>query len=209
MVPVLLSSDFSVGAAPPFKPVLCLTICYPSIPHARSFDRGSCAPCPLARAAVSHSASKKHNVCTRNDNYGKCLNSVSFIVLYYCIHFSTIFNGLKRIIIYISTLTMSIQFKIWYREFIIFYEGDNMKEILEEVLMKYGSEKNNDFANNSHANYIRQDIPRYIFSELRPNYKQYKITASPGQGNWASVPWIGLFDLDITDTASNGLEFGH
>lgn len=81
-----------------------------------------------------------------------------------------------------------------------------MKDILEKVLQNYKTESKNDFAHNPLSNYIRHDISQKIISELQLNDKQFKITASPGQGNWAAIPWIGIFDVEITDTATKGYD---
>ncbi len=81
-----------------------------------------------------------------------------------------------------------------------------MKEIFESILQKYKLESENNFAKNSFASYIRNDVPQKIFSELQLNKKQFRITASSGQGNWASIPWIGIFDIDITNTATKGYD---
>ncbi|AMJ41968.1 MrcB family domain-containing protein [Anaerotignum propionicum] len=81
-----------------------------------------------------------------------------------------------------------------------------MKDILEKVLQNYSNESRNNLEKNPLANYIRNDIPKNILSELQLNSNQFKITASPGNGNWAAVPWIGIFDIDITNTATKGYD---
>ena len=91
-----------------------------------------------------------------------------------------------------------------YKSEVHYKEGYKVKDIFEEIFQNYKTASKNDFANNSCANYIRNEIPKKIFSELQLNDKQFKITSSPGQGNWAAVPWIALFDLNITDKAKKG-----
>src|SRR5439155_42289 len=32
----------------------------------------------------------------------------------------------------------------------------------------------------------------------------YRVTGSPGRGNWAETPWVSVFDRLVTDTAQRG-----
>jgi 5-methylcytosine-specific restriction protein A len=32
----------------------------------------------------------------------------------------------------------------------------------------------------------------------------YKVTGSPGRGNWAETPWVSVFDRLVTETAQRG-----
>ncbi|PKM39636.1 MAG: DUF3578 domain-containing protein [Firmicutes bacterium HGW-Firmicutes-9] len=86
----------------------------------------------------------------------------------------------------------------------ILKEDSNLKDIFAEVLQNYVTESKQDLAKNSHARFIRDNIPAKIFSVLQLNSNQFKIQASPGQGRWTEVPWIGIFDRDITETATRG-----
>ncbi|MEI8607956.1 DUF3578 domain-containing protein [Enterovibrio sp. Hal110] len=47
-------------------------------------------------------------------------------------------------------------------------------------------------------------IPNSIYANAELSKKQFKVTGSIGQGGIADIPWICIFDLDITSTASNG-----
>ena len=81
-----------------------------------------------------------------------------------------------------------------------------MISLFNLIFENYKAEMVNQFADNPLANEIRQTIPKVIFSELQLDSKQFKITASAGQGNWATVPWIALFDREITETATKGYD---
>ncbi len=83
-------------------------------------------------------------------------------------------------------------------------EDSSLKDMFVEVLQNYSTASKQDLTNNSHAHFIRNNIPSKIYSALQLNCDQFKITASPGQGHWSEVPWIGIFDKDITDTATKG-----
>ncbi len=70
------------------------------------------------------------------------------------------------------------------------------------LLDKYPKAKLQPFSNNKMAEYIRNKIPNMLNNVI--NNDRYIISGSPGKGNWASVPWIAIFDRFITDTAQDG-----
>lgn len=78
-----------------------------------------------------------------------------------------------------------------------------MKEILQEPLSTYNAEKRNPFGGNSLAAKFRNQYPELISSLLKEETR-YKIDGSAGKGNWTECPWIGIFDLLITNTAQSG-----
>ncbi len=41
------------------------------------------------------------------------------------------------------------------------------------------------------------------------NKENYLITGSAGQGNWADVPWIAVFDKEITTSATIGYDIAY
>ncbi|WP_281948709.1 MrcB family domain-containing protein [Vibrio parahaemolyticus] len=51
---------------------------------------------------------------------------------------------------------------------------------------------------------LTKKIPEsiYVYAELPKD--KFRVTGSIGQGGIADIPWICIFDLDITSTASNG-----
>ena len=78
-----------------------------------------------------------------------------------------------------------------------------MREAFLEILNNYLDAKQQDFANNPLADFIRHQAPDSIVSsgELPLDY----ITdGSPGKGRWADIPWICIFDKAITTTAQTG-----
>lgn len=48
---------------------------------------------------------------------------------------------------------------------------------------------------------LHADIARYVYDELGAGLI---VEGSPGQGNWAAVPWISVFDPAITTSATRG-----
>ena len=59
------------------------------------------------------------------------------------------------------------------------------------------------FGGNSVAEFIRRDVPAAIHAAIGDN-DRYIVEGSPGQGNWARVPWAAIFDRFITETAQEG-----
>ena len=53
------------------------------------------------------------------------------------------------------------------------------------------------------ATFIREAPPLELML-LAKEQERYKVEGSPGQGNWAKVPWISVFDLLVTDSAQRG-----
>ncbi|MFC1804303.1 MrcB family domain-containing protein [Candidatus Omnitrophota bacterium] len=78
-----------------------------------------------------------------------------------------------------------------------------MKQALLKVLNEYKANTRGALAGNSLANYIRRDLPAVIKATAHIP-KQYLIEGAPGQGNWAEIPWVGIFDKSITTSAQKG-----
>jgi 5-methylcytosine-specific restriction protein A len=53
------------------------------------------------------------------------------------------------------------------------------------------------------AEFVRKDVPDAIRAVIGDN-DRYLVHGSPGQGNWAAVPWAAIFDRLVTDTAQDG-----
>lgn len=79
-----------------------------------------------------------------------------------------------------------------------------LREGLLRVLSEYGKiSKEESFAKNPLANFLRQDFPTTIFKLLNKN-EGLICKGSAGQGNWARGPWVAIFDKLITTTAQSG-----
>ncbi len=78
-----------------------------------------------------------------------------------------------------------------------------IKEYFEKILDNYLNEKMKPMQANSLAFSIRSSLPQEIRIKSYVS-SHYFITGSAGQGNLAKIPWIGVFDRDITDTAQKG-----
>ena len=81
-----------------------------------------------------------------------------------------------------------------------------MQQMLNTILNNYIKAKEEVFKNHEIANFLRNNTKKIIKQDVKLNSAQYKVEGSPGKGNWADVPWIAIFDIDITDTATKGYD---
>lgn len=84
-------------------------------------------------------------------------------------------------------------------------KGGNMREIIEKILNDYVPAKKEPFAGHPLGMYFRNDIPRKLYETGLVNSSNYLVTGSVGQGNWAMIPWVCIFDRSITTTATKGV----
>lgn len=79
----------------------------------------------------------------------------------------------------------------------------NFVDLFGEISRNYEKEMDNQpFKNNKLANKFRKNA-RNILS-IRGIGDNYRITASVGQGRWAKIPWIAIFDDEICTSAQKG-----
>lgn len=79
----------------------------------------------------------------------------------------------------------------------------NIKETLETFLDMYLIEKSLALAGNEGADWMCHTAPWNI-SQRAAISMSYKVAASVGKGNWADVPWITIFDRQVTTSAQRG-----
>ncbi len=79
-----------------------------------------------------------------------------------------------------------------------------MQDILLKILSEYKSEKETLFKENRLAAYVTRSVPDKLFDYIRIDRIKYHISGSVGKGRWADIPWIAIFDKDITTTATKG-----
>lgn len=96
------------------------------------------------------------------------------------------------------------------KKLILYYSSidkDNveMKDFVNKILNEYIEAKKHIFANNPMGNYFRNSIPEIIYKTGIVDKNKYLITGSVGQGNWATIPWICIFDRSITTSATKGV----
>ena len=84
-------------------------------------------------------------------------------------------------------------------------KSGKMREVIDKFLSGYISAKQEQFAGNPFGSFVRSDIPAAIYETGIVNQNKYLITGSVGQGNWAMVPWVCIFDKRITTSATKGI----
>lgn len=80
-----------------------------------------------------------------------------------------------------------------------------LKEFVERFMNEYVKAKQGSYADHPFGNYIRNDVPSIFYDSGLVNRHEYLVTGSVGQGNWALVPWVGIFDKSITTSATKGV----
>lgn len=80
-----------------------------------------------------------------------------------------------------------------------------LKDSLLRVLREYkAASASEPYAAHPLAIHIRSTAANDVRAALGDAMRGTKIQGSAGAGNWALVPWISVFDLTITDSASSG-----
>jgi len=78
-----------------------------------------------------------------------------------------------------------------------------LRESLEKIMFEYPLVSNDDFNGHSFASYVRNVVPKSISASLElPEI--YRVKASAGNGSWAKVPWIAIFNKLVTDNVKSG-----
>ena len=80
-----------------------------------------------------------------------------------------------------------------------------LKKAIDKFLNGYVDAKKETFAGHPFGTFVRNEIPNVLYNTQLVNPDQYLITGSVGQGNWAMIPWICIFDRSITTTATKGV----
>jgi 5-methylcytosine-specific restriction protein A len=79
-----------------------------------------------------------------------------------------------------------------------------LQSVIEKVLHEYPIVSKENFKNHPFASYLRNDVPSLLSKSLNL-LDIYSIKASPGNGAWAWVPWIAVFNKLITDSVTSGI----
>jgi 5-methylcytosine-specific restriction protein A len=78
-----------------------------------------------------------------------------------------------------------------------------LKQILLRILNEYPIAKEQAFKWHPFAHYIRHDIPSLLQAYF-PEQSDLIWDASPGKGQWATAPWIAVFNPLVTESAQTG-----
>lgn len=76
--------------------------------------------------------------------------------------------------------------------------------VLKRISSEFPTERSLPFSRNSLASFIRNDAARIVDSIIKHSFGTYIVKSSPGQGQWADVPWIAILNPQITSAATSG-----
>jgi 5-methylcytosine-specific restriction protein A len=79
-----------------------------------------------------------------------------------------------------------------------------LRETLQRILIDYPQAKTTSLEGHLLAQFIRGDAEIEVFNALGELGEGLLVHGSPGQGNWAVVPWIAVFDPAVTTSATRG-----
>lgn len=80
----------------------------------------------------------------------------------------------------------------------------NLRECLVEICSKWNGQKVQPFSGNNLASFIRNDFADSVRAVLPGGDREYIVKASPGNGNWAAVPWLSILDPDVSKRTTDG-----
>lgn len=79
-----------------------------------------------------------------------------------------------------------------------------LRETLQTILTDYPNAKAQPLEGHPLAQFIRHDAEDAVQAALGEVGAGLVVEGSPGQGHWAAVPWISVFDPAITTSATRG-----
>ncbi|MBB3106470.1 hypothetical protein FHS24_000971 [Psychrobacter luti] len=79
-----------------------------------------------------------------------------------------------------------------------------MQKLLLNILENYKLAKLSNLTDHELAVYVRQQSADVLANAISIDSEKYKVKGSVGQGQWADVPWIAVFDKSITQSATEG-----
>jgi 5-methylcytosine-specific restriction enzyme A len=79
-----------------------------------------------------------------------------------------------------------------------------LRDTLEKILTGYQLAKSEPLEAHPLAAFIRNEAAETVKAGLGELGTGLITEGSPGQGNWAAVPWIAVFDPAITTSATHG-----
>ncbi|KAF1301026.1 MrcB family domain-containing protein [Candidatus Enterococcus willemsii] len=78
-----------------------------------------------------------------------------------------------------------------------------MNKLLKKVLDNYLIEKEKPLKDNNLAKVVTKDLVSSIREKVQND--KYVIKGSVGQGQWAEIPWICIFDKTISTQTTKGI----
>jgi 5-methylcytosine-specific restriction protein A len=79
-----------------------------------------------------------------------------------------------------------------------------LRDTLQRILADYPKARSEPLEDHPLAAFIRKDARQAVEAGLGGLGAGLIVEGSPGQGNWATVPWISIFDPAVTTSATRG-----
>jgi len=79
----------------------------------------------------------------------------------------------------------------------------SLNAALNLFLEEYPTAVSQPFTGHAVAEFVRREVPIAV-EQIIVEDNRYIVHGSPGQGNWARVPWVAVYDRFITETAQDG-----
>ncbi|OSJ36485.1 hypothetical protein BSZ19_04070 [Bradyrhizobium japonicum] len=80
----------------------------------------------------------------------------------------------------------------------------SLQQMLQRVLTEYPDAVKTPLEGNPLARFLRGSAADAVVEGLGDQATGLVVQGSPGQGNWAAVPWIAIFDPAVTTSATRG-----
>ena len=80
---------------------------------------------------------------------------------------------------------------------------NSLSSLIDSIFERYLQNKRLPLKGNEFAGSVRENGPKIIQSIL--NNGNLKVQCSVGQGNWAEVPWFGIFNPEVSVSATKGV----
>lgn len=79
-----------------------------------------------------------------------------------------------------------------------------MREAFDQIAAEFVEASTQPLTKHPLAQFIRTNARDQVHTALPAEYQRLLVKGSPGQGNWAQVPWIAVFDPAVTNSATRG-----
>lgn len=80
-----------------------------------------------------------------------------------------------------------------------------IRNMVSRILEEYIVAKEEPQKGHPLGEYFRNEIPDEIYETGIVDEEKYLVKGSVGNGNWAAVPWVCVFDRNITNSATKGV----
>jgi 5-methylcytosine-specific restriction protein A len=79
-----------------------------------------------------------------------------------------------------------------------------LRESIQRIVSEYPEAMKAPLEGHALARFLRSSVEDDVIAALGDQAAGLIVQGSPGQGNWAAVPWIAIFDPAITNSATRG-----